>query len=139
MDTRTQSKQIVTEAYMDLGLLDEGVLSGMSSVLKAAAKKIAAAAKKSDIVKNLEYSISGMKSQDDEAIEMLTDKIVDMKRNPEKYEGMEDNDWESELRNLERKQLSLQRKSKEELVLLLKGISFIVTTIGAIKGAKVKP
>lgn len=136
MDTRTQSKQIVTEAYMDLGLLDEGVLSGMSSVLKAAAKKIAAAAKKSDIVKNLEYSISGMKSQDDEAIEMLTDKIVDMKRNPEKYEGMEDNEWESELRDLERKQFSLQRKSKEELVLLLKGISFIVTTIGALKGVK---
>ena len=136
MDTRTQSKQIVTEAYMDLFLLDEGILSGMSSVLKTAAKKIAATAKKSDIVKNLEYSISGMKSQDDEAIEMLTDKIVDMKRNPEKYEGMEDNEWESELRDLERKQFSLQRKSREELVLLLKGISFIVTTIGALKGVK---
>ena len=100
MDARIQSKQIVTEAYMELGLLEEGIISSLSSKAKQLAKDVVNAVRESDTRKYLKYYFSDEKKLNDKAIEELQAKLEDVKKNPAKYRGYKVGDWIKELARL---------------------------------------
>lgn len=116
MDTRIQSKQIVTEAYMELGLLEEGILSSVGSKVKKLAKDVVNAVKESDIRKYLKYYFSDEKKVNEKAIEELQAKLEDVKKNPVKYRGYRVGDWHRELARLKSVEPLMKMGMEEEII-----------------------
>lgn len=114
MNTHQKSKQIVTESLSEMGLLDEGIVSGIKDAVKKIAVKIADSASKSDIVKYVKYHFSGERKMDMKMIENISAEIEKIKANPQSYKHWNSRrKWYDHVHELNRKKWSLESKGEE--------------------------
>lgn len=114
MNTHQKSKQIVTESLSEIGLLDEGILSGIKDGVKKIAVKIADSASKNDIVKYVKYHFSDERKMDMEMIENLTAEIERIKANPQSYKSWNNRKkWHDYVYELSMKKWNLEGKGAE--------------------------
>lgn len=114
MNTHQKSKQIVTESLSEIGLLDEGILSGIKDGVKKIAVKIADSASKNDIVKYVKYHFSDERKMDMETIKNLTAEIERIKANPQSYKSWNNRRrWYDYVHELSMKKWNLEGKGEE--------------------------